>query len=261
MTQDIHAKLAKVAGAIGPINKDSVNKEQHFNFRSIEQITAAVRPLFAVEGVSVAPKMLSIEHAEVVAKSGARGWRALVVMQYTFTAGSDGSSVETSVPGEAVDYGDKSTSKAVQMAYKYALTQVLQVGSGEADPDGQPVEIGEIGRGRQERQQQARPQPPPEPEPPIEEVAPELWNELYALQAVWPSNEETMPVLEARLRRLYELMELCGMWRGGSLHAALRLKAKVEHVSDLRKEALKDFAVVSWTAAQDAVKKLETVQA
>lgn len=99
--------------------------------------------------------------------------------------------------------------------------------------------------------------PPAAVEAPVEEVSPELWNELYALQAVWPSNEETMAALEKRMRRLYELMELTGLWKGGSLHAALRLKAKVEHVSDLRKEALKDFAVVSWQAAQDVVQKLE----
>ena len=138
---DIHTKLASIAGEIGAINKTERNKEQGFNFRSIEAITGAVRPLLAKEGVSIAPKMLSLESSEVTAKSGARGFRSVVEMQYTFTAGSDDSSVTVSMPGEAVDYGDKSTSKAVQMAYKYALTQVLQVGSGD-DPDAHSVEIG-----------------------------------------------------------------------------------------------------------------------
>lgn len=140
---DIHSKLAKIAGEIGPINKDERNREQGFNFRSIEQITAAARPLFAAEGVSVAPQVIKLEHSEVTAKSGARGFRAIVHMAYIFTAGSDGSFLETSMVGEAVDYGDKSTSKAVQMAYKYALTQVLQVGSGD-DPDAHSVDVGQV---------------------------------------------------------------------------------------------------------------------
>jgi ERF superfamily protein len=154
---DIHSKLAKVAGEIGSINKTERNKEQGFNFRSIEQITGAVRPLFAAEGISVAPRVITSEHSEVISKSGTKGFRAIVHMAYTFTAGSDGSSVETSMLGEAVDYGDKSTSKAVQMAYKYALTQVLQVGSGD-DPDAHSVDVGHVGeaKGRQRSGPQQR---------------------------------------------------------------------------------------------------------
>lgn len=140
----IHAKLAKILGEIGPINKDSQNREQGFAFRSIEQITAAARPLFAREGISTAPRMISHEHSEVTAKSGAKGFRAIVEVAYTFTAAEDDSSIELSMLGEAVDYGDKSTSKAVQMAYKYALTQALLIGSGEADPDSQSVDVGHV---------------------------------------------------------------------------------------------------------------------
>lgn len=256
---DIHKKLATVAGLIGPINKDSLNKEQNFNFRSIEAITERARPLMATQEISVGPKVLAIEYSEITSRNNARGFRCIVTMQYTFTAGSDDSSVVVEMPGEAIDYGDKSTSKACQMAYKYALTQALMIGSGDADPDGQSPDFG--GVVREPRQQaQARPQPPPEPEP-IEEVSPELWNELYALQAVWPSQGETMKDLEARMRRLYELMELTGLWKGGSLHAALKKNHDANHVSDLRKDALYTFAVVSWQAAQAAVKALETADA
>lgn len=164
---DIHSKLAKIAGQIGPINKDERNREQGFNFRSIEQITAAARPLFAAEGVSVAPQVIKLEHSEVTAKSGARGFRAIVHMAYIFTAGSDGSFVETSMVGEAVDYGDKSTSKAVQMAYKYALTQVLQVGSGD-DLDGQSVDVGHVeSKPKGKDKSQASEKPPEAPQTPV----------------------------------------------------------------------------------------------
>jgi hypothetical protein len=165
---DIHTKLAKIAGEIGSINKTERNKEQGFNFRSIEQITEKARPLLAKEGVSTAPRMISLEHSEVTAKSGARGYRAVVVMEYTFTAGSDDSSVTTSMPGEAVDYGDKSTSKAVQMAYKYALTQVLQVGSGD-DPDAHSVDVGHYGPEPKPRTRSGPPRRTPTPPQPTED--------------------------------------------------------------------------------------------
>lgn len=131
----IHQKLAQIAGEIGPINKDERNKEQGFNFRSIEAITEKARALFAKAGISVAPKLISAEHSEVTSQKGNRGFRCIAVMGYTFTAAEDDSSIEVSMAGEAIDYGDKATSKAVQMAFKYALTQALLIGSGEADPD------------------------------------------------------------------------------------------------------------------------------
>ena len=168
---DIHIKLARIAGDIGSINKTERNKEQGFNFRSIEQITEKARPLLAHEGVSTAPRMLSLEHSEVTAKSGARGYRAVVVMEYTFTAGSDDSSITVSMPGEAVDYGDKSTSKAVQMAYKYALTQVLQVGSGD-DPDAHSVDVGHYGEAPTKRPRSGPQQRTPRNQPTATETAP-----------------------------------------------------------------------------------------
>lgn len=143
MTTDVHTKLAKIAGEIGPINKDEQNKEQGFKFRSIEAITDKARPLLAKEGISVMPWVLSREYSEITARSGARGFRCIAEVQYTFTAGSDGSTAVASMIGEAVDYGDKSTSKAAQMAYKYALTQVLQIGSGD-DPDSHSPEAGHV---------------------------------------------------------------------------------------------------------------------
>jgi len=139
---DIHRKLASVMEKIGSLDKTERNKEQGFNFRSIEAITAHARPLLAKAGISNAPKLLDIESTPVESARGSKGYRTTVVMEYTFTAGSDGSSIVVSMPGEAVDYGDKSTSKAAQMAFKYALTQALLIGSGEADPDTQSPDVG-----------------------------------------------------------------------------------------------------------------------
>jgi hypothetical protein len=137
----IHAALADAAGRIGALAKTEKNREQGFMFRSIDAILAASKPVFAELGISVTPRVLEKEYQEVQSSKGTKGWRCTCTMEYTFSLGSDGSQQVTSMAGEAIDYGDKATTKAEQMAYKYALTQVLQIGSTEADPDSESHEI------------------------------------------------------------------------------------------------------------------------
>jgi hypothetical protein len=62
-----------------------------------------------------------------------------LLVSYTFMA-EDGSSVITSMAGEASDSGDKATSKALSMALKYALFQTFMIPTGENDPDSEVVE-------------------------------------------------------------------------------------------------------------------------
>lgn len=137
----IHGALASAAGQIGALAKTEKNKEQGFMFRSIDAILAASKPVFAELGISVTPRVIEKDYQEITAKSGARGWRCTVTMAYQFALAEDGSTVHCSMAGEAIDYGDKATTKAEQMAYKYVLTQVLGIGSTEADPDSESHEV------------------------------------------------------------------------------------------------------------------------
>ncbi len=146
----LNTRVALAAAEIGPITKDERNKEQAFNFRSIETITGRVRQVFAKYGISVRPTgVLSIESEPVESKRGAKGYRTVVVMSYSVgcdvwnaTTGTWIKDTDTmACPGEAVDYGDKSTSKAVQMAYKYALTEALTIGDKDADADSEGHEL------------------------------------------------------------------------------------------------------------------------
>jgi hypothetical protein len=140
MDESIGTLLAAAAGKIGAIGKTEKNKEQHFMFRSIDAIVAAVKPVFADLGIAVLPNLVSVDYQDVQSAKGTRGWRCMVVMRYRFLAG-DGSFEDVSMPGEAIDYGDKSTTKAAQMAFKYALTQVLQISSGDTEADAESHEI------------------------------------------------------------------------------------------------------------------------
>lgn len=133
-TERVYESLALAAGEMKAIPKDQRNREQGFDFRSIETIVGHAKPLLEKYQLALIPVGFRVlETAEVSSSRGTRGWRT-VVEGFWLIAHDDGSHVEASMLGEAVDYGDKSTSKAVQMAYKYLLTQLLGIGS--EDPDG-----------------------------------------------------------------------------------------------------------------------------
>ena len=132
---NVHEALSTAAGRIGGLDKTEENRQQGFRFRSIEAITAAVRPVFADLGLSIVPEVLSVDYTEVQSKGGATGWRCVATVAYTVTHREGSEQVRAVMVGEAVDYGDKATSKAIQMAFKYALTQLLVIGSGD-DHDG-----------------------------------------------------------------------------------------------------------------------------
>lgn len=129
---ETHKRLAAVAGRMPSLGKDKKNREQGFAFRSIEKIVAEARPLLADEGLSIVPtRILSHISEEVTAKSGARGYRTIVEVEYS--VGCEDDNIIGAGVGEAIDYGDKSTSKATQMAFKYFLTDVLLVAEGDPD--------------------------------------------------------------------------------------------------------------------------------
>lgn len=135
----VYHALATAAGEMKAIPKDQRNTQQNFDYRSIEAIVGHAKPLLRDEGLAIIPTGFELIQTEQVQSSGgSRGWRTIVRGHWLITH-SDGSSVEASMLGEAVDYGDKSASKAVQMAYKYLLTQLLGIGS--EDPDGYSPEM------------------------------------------------------------------------------------------------------------------------
>jgi hypothetical protein len=137
----IYGALAAAAGEMKAIEKDQQNTGQGFKFRSIETIVAAAKPILAKHEISIVPTSSVSRHEEVTSSGGNRGWRCIVEMTWQISH-ADGSFIVGAQSGEAVDYGDKSTSKASQMAYKYLLTQMLGIGS--EDPDGETADVGEV---------------------------------------------------------------------------------------------------------------------
>lgn len=142
----LSTRLAVAAKSIGAIKKDSRNTQQNFDFRSIEAITGKVRSAFGDLGISIRPTYLDLISTDPIkSRGGADGYRTIVRVVYEISCdvvvGDDvrREEMDLSMLGEAVDYGDKSTSKAVQMAYKYALTELLAIGA--EDPDAESPDV------------------------------------------------------------------------------------------------------------------------
>lgn len=136
----IYGLLAQILKDVGPISKGRKNEEQNYRFRGIDDVYAAVHPLFAQYGVFTVPRILSEQTTERTTARGTVLRFVNVTMAYDFFA-PDGSSVTAEMIGEAMDAGDKASNKAMSAAHKYALIQTLCIPCGLPDTEEQNHEV------------------------------------------------------------------------------------------------------------------------
>lgn len=128
-------------------NDEHVAPNARFKFRGIDAVMNAVGPALREHGVVVVPQLQSIEHRDVQTSGGKASRETTVLVKYLWT-GPDGSTLESIVPGEAMDSGDKGTAKAMSVAFRIALLQALCLPTDDPDPDSQQFERSvPIGRG------------------------------------------------------------------------------------------------------------------
>lgn len=131
----IHPAIIAIMRAIGPIAKDQDNKQQGFKYRGVDQVYNAVHPHFAEHGVYVTSTVLASEHRPGQSEKGKPFVHAILTMRFTYWA-ADGSHVSTEVVGEGIDYsGDKASNKAMSIADKYAILQLLKIPTALADQE------------------------------------------------------------------------------------------------------------------------------
>lgn len=153
----IQRVLKDVMAAVDPVGKDSENREQHFRFRGIDAILNEAAPELAKFGVIPIPRVVGEPRWEFVTTTkGKQSTACRLVVEYRFY-GPAGDYLPAIVPGEAWDTGDKATSKAMSVAYRTALIQVLAIATGEPDPDEETYERGAPQGAREQTQQ-----PPPQ---------------------------------------------------------------------------------------------------
>lgn len=156
LKQMIHEKIIAILADADAISKDRRNQQQGFNFRGIDDVYNALHPLLAKHGVFSTTEVLSERSEErQTAKGGTLIYRILTV-KFTFYA-ADGSHVESVMIGEGMDSGDKASNKAMAIAHKYALLQLLAIPTEDAkDPDAESHAVAP--RRQAEQRQESAPQ-------------------------------------------------------------------------------------------------------
>lgn len=134
----IYTAIPAIMDEIGHIGKDKKNQQQGFMFRGIDQVMNTMKPLMAKHGVFAVPEVIETQRSERTTKSGGNLIYTILKIKYHFVA-SDGSQVCAIVVGEGMDSADKSSNKAMAVAFKYACFQVFCIPTEEMakdDPDG-----------------------------------------------------------------------------------------------------------------------------
>lgn len=131
----IYELIGKAIGKIGAIGKDQMNLQQKFKYRGIDQVYNALNPVLSDLGIFFVPEVLDLKREERETKSGTLLTYTILTMKYTVYA-PDGSNVCMTVVGEGMDSGDKGCNKAMSVAMKYAMFQLLCIPTEELkDPD------------------------------------------------------------------------------------------------------------------------------
>lgn len=142
----IYSAIPSVMNDMGVVSKDKVNKQQGFKFRSIDDVYNAMHPALAKNKVFIVPEILSQTREMKTTRSGTEMVHVICNIKFVFFA-EDGSSIETTIIGEAQDTGDKATNKAMAVAYKYACFQVFCIPTEEMkDPDAESLELADNGK-------------------------------------------------------------------------------------------------------------------
>lgn len=126
---------------VGVVGKDRKNELQGYKFRGIDDMYNALNEHLASEKVFFTSEVLESTREERLTKNGGLLMYSILKMKFTAYA-EDGSSVESTTIGEAMDTGDKSMNKAMSTAYKYALMQIFCIPTEEdKDTENQTHEV------------------------------------------------------------------------------------------------------------------------
>lgn len=130
----IHEAICAAMARTKAIGKDKKNQQQGFKYRGVDDVMNALQPVFAEMLIFCTPKVIDVQREERTTKNGGAMTYTVVTVEYTFYA-VDGSSVSCIVCGEGMDSADKSTSKAMSIAFKYACFQLLCIPTEDTAPD------------------------------------------------------------------------------------------------------------------------------
>jgi len=108
-------------------------------FRGIDAVMNAVGPVLRKHGVFIVPERVEQAHRDVLTSTGKPSRECTLTATYR-VYGPQGDSFPMEAPGEAMDFGDKGTPKAMSVAYRTVLLQALTIPTDDPEPDAQTYE-------------------------------------------------------------------------------------------------------------------------
>ena len=160
--QNIIQTLMKVMQSVRAVGKDGYNKGQNFPFRGIDGVMNAVGPAMREHGLVAIPTVVDKEVEYGATGSNKKMTIIRLTVDYTFL-NLNGDSLTSRVVSEANDTADKATAKAMSVAFRTCLLQVLALPTQDKDPD-----------------EDFNEQHYPRPQAPAPAPMPDNWKELVA---------------------------------------------------------------------------------
>jgi len=131
---NIYAVMSAAMEEVQAVRKEGFNDSQKYNFRGIDQVVNAVGPIFRKHKIIPVPYMCAAKYRDVLTSTGKPSREVTVEAEYRFF-GPAGDYISATVPGESMDTGDKGTPKAMSVAYRIVLLQMLCIPTDDRDPD------------------------------------------------------------------------------------------------------------------------------
>lgn len=146
--------IVGVMRAVSHVAKREENKDQKYSFRGIDAVVNAVGPALRTVGGFIVPTVKEIRYERGLTRNGGALLESYLTVQYAWHGTDGGAPIVSEVVAEAKDTSDKGTAKAMSVAYRTYLLQVLMLPTDDRDPDADSIEA-------------AVPQPQQQPAQPI----------------------------------------------------------------------------------------------
>jgi len=123
----VYRQMSEAAGdfAKAGLGKTDENVQQKFKFRGIDSLMNLAAPILVKHGLLVLPRVINRKLTVRETRNGGLMYAVALDVEFDFVSALDGSKHTARFAGEAMDTGDKATSKAMSMAYKYCLFQCM----------------------------------------------------------------------------------------------------------------------------------------
>lgn len=136
---DARQTILAVMKAVEGVAKRGRNESQNFNFRGIDAVLNAVGPELRKHGGFLKSNILKSDYSTGTTSKGSQVNIVRLHVEYSFF-GEVGEPLVGDIVSESFDTSDKATAKALSVALRSYLIQLLALPTDEKDPDAEYIE-------------------------------------------------------------------------------------------------------------------------